>query len=29
MVVENGKIIKVGKDKDGIITREVLTKTVD
>jgi hypothetical protein len=26
IVVENGKIIKVSKDKAGIITREVLTK---
>lgn len=26
IVVENGNIIKVAKDKDGIITREVLTK---
>ena len=26
VVVENGQIIKVSKDKDGIVTREVLTK---
>lgn len=26
LVVENGQIIKVTKDKDGIVTREVLTK---
>ena len=26
IVVENGKIIKVSKDKNGIVTREVLTK---
>lgn len=26
IVVEGGKIIKVSKDKDGIVTREVLTK---
>lgn len=26
LVVENGQIIKVAKDKDGIMTREVLTK---
>lgn len=29
IVVEGGKIIKVTKDKDGIVTREVLTKKVD
>ena len=26
MVVEKGQIVKVSKDKDGIVTREVLTK---
>lgn len=26
IVVEKGQIVKVGKDKDGIVTREVLTK---
>ncbi|MHC1631908.1 MAG: site-specific DNA-methyltransferase, partial [Methanotrichaceae archaeon] len=26
IVVENGKIVKVSKDKDGIVSREVLTK---
>lgn len=26
IIVENGKIIKVAKDKDGIVTREILTK---
>lgn len=26
LVVENGKIIKIEKDKDGVVTREVLTK---
>ncbi len=26
LIVENGQIIKVAKDKDGILTREVLTK---
>ena len=26
LVVENGEIIKVSKDKDGIVTRDVLTK---
>jgi site-specific DNA-methyltransferase (adenine-specific)/adenine-specific DNA-methyltransferase len=26
LIVENGKIIKIAKDKDGITTREVLTK---
>jgi DNA modification methylase len=26
IIVQNGKIIKVSKDKDGIVTREVLTK---
>jgi DNA modification methylase len=26
IVVENGKIIKVSKDKDGVVTRDVLTK---
>ena len=29
IVVENGQIVKVSKDKDGIVTREVLTKTLD
>jgi len=29
IVVEGGKIIKVSKDKDGIVTREVLTKKMD
>ena len=26
ILVENGQIIKISKDKDGIVTREVLTK---
>ena len=29
IVVEKGQIVKVSKDKDGIVTREVLTKTLD